>query len=428
MFALADFALAIGCNNDSDCGANAKCIDGKCVRALEITYPKIGEEKLTEEVIAKEGLPGYVKYVFNIAVIIIGLIIFGVLIFSGLKYLTSAGDPEQMEDAKNGILMAFFGGLILLASTLFFNTINSQLTILETPKLEILEQFVEPGVYICSYNVTEALKNGEVKIDDQPITNYPDIATVINDYINEGVIEGEEQIEKQNRAANTLRAIMRLDDEKVCPKVNFSGNFENFKVTSDKTIFIIPSIETIINQNKKKERKAKYEYGIVLHEKEYSGGRCDYFPKDVNDLIYRQIDGYSAQNLAFTAYSVTLFKKPSSEPTGDGVILYQDFNYNTASTSRAFKPNGNQDIFKAASLGDLKDNSRSIKFRPKLSYLALLYESENFAGECRLLYINRPNLFDVLPTQKCEMNEWGIYLGECYPVLGSMIVIKGSFE
>mgnify|MGYP005847585579 CR=1 FL=1 len=452
LFALTDFALAGKCSNDADCGAGAKCVEGKCVRALEITYPKIAGEELTEEVIAKEGVPGYVKYLFRLAVIIIGFIIFGVLTSSGLRYLTSAGNLEQMKDAKNGIFAAFFGGLLLLASVLIFNTINPQLTILELPKVEPLGQVVEPGIYICSYNVNDALNKGDVKIDDTPITDYNDIDEILKDYINEGKYdpktpEGEEQIEKQNRAAKVLRAIMKLDNGRFCPKVIFSGNFENFKkgITANETIFIVPLIETIIHQDGRKEKKAKYEFGIVLHEKDNFWGKCDYFPKEkkVNGLstIYHQIDGYSAQNLAFTAHSVTLFQKPPVEPFGDGVTLYKYFNYNRDATTTTsedqnnFKPETG-DILKVNTLGTLENNSRSISFSPSGSYLALLFENKDFDQRCQLLYKNSPNLFDILPTTGgCKTEFFGkitdlitLKWGECKPLLGSMIVIKGSVK
>ena len=467
LFVLADFALAKKCTTDNDCQKltpeqeakglrTIQCVPTKtgekeCVRALEIKYPTFGKEKLTTEVIVEQGLPAYVKYIFSFAVGLIGLIIFGALVYNGILYLTSAGSVEKMADAKNGITAAFLGGLLLLSSVLIFNTINPQLRIMELPKVEPLEQVVMPGVYICKHNV------------DQMTGKNFDIGKTLTDYIN---ATGAAQIE----AAKKLREIIR-DAE--CPIVNFSGNLQNFQVAKDgdkNTIFIVPSIKEIIDPETGviKGREAEFQYGLVLHEKENFGGGCNFYPKpeggNSTSTIYHQIDGYSAQNLLFTARSVTLFQKSFSEPDGEeiGVTLYKGFNYNrdepATTTEKNFPVKAGRDAEGVLThkLGDLKDNSRSISFSPAGSYFALLFEGGveeqkagifwriffgvgpkteevsggTYGGRCRLLYKNNPNLLDVLPTSgNCSI--WSYFnpfnwLKDCNPVLGSMIVIKGT--
>ena len=405
LFALADFSLA-------QCPPGLVEVEGKCVRALEITYPKIAGEALTEQRIIKEGLPGYVKYIFTLAVGLIGFVIFGVLIYNGIKYLTSTGDPTKMSDARAGIFYAFLGGLLLVSSVLIFNTINPQLAIMELPEVPVLETVVMPGVYICNYEVEN-------------------IADIMKDYI-----DPQKRGEEQREAAKKLRAIMNVDNqnEKVCLKVNASANFLNFKVTEDyETIFIVPFI-SITPEGEK--LPPEYKFGVILHQKENFKGKAKYYPEEDDDnLIYHQIDGYSAKGLGFTAYSVTLFQKPAIEPVGDGVTLYSGFNYNREEPEAkaiAFSP-GYDDIMKlkAGDLGELKDNSRSISFSPPGSYLALLYKEDEFKDKCIRLYKKNPNLLDVLPTTgECKTGLWAyldiFHWGDCKPVLGSMIVIKGT--
>jgi hypothetical protein len=423
LFIFANFALA-ACPP----GLVEVQVDGiKCVRPLEIIYPEIAGEQLTETIVVSEGLPAYVKYIFHLAVGVIGFVIFGVLIYNGIRYLTSAGNPEKMADARNGILCAFLGGLLLLCSFLIFKTINPQLAILTLPKIKPPEQVVVPGVYICDY-----------KVDKGELEN------ALDGYINKS---GEEQIE----ATKKLREIMwKPETRNGCPRVNASGNFQNFTVTKDgNTIFIVPSI--FIDKDTKK-RTPKYEYGIILHEKENFDGRCDYYPKeDGNNEIYHQIEDFSAKDLNFNARSVTLFQKPSEEPAGDGVTLYSCFNYNRevdksgqcdgiVAINKSFQP-GAGDIIKisetelgVSSANTLKDNTRSISFRPKGSYLALLYDNPdpNQVKRCTCLYHNYPNLYDVLPkTGDCATGPfawfWNLFtIGKCKPLLGSMIVIKGG--
>ncbi|MDI6602714.1 MAG: hypothetical protein QME57_01160, partial [Patescibacteria group bacterium] len=313
----------------AECPSNTKEIDGRCVRALEITYPEIGGKPVPTTI--ESGLPEYINYIFTLAVSLIGFVIFGVLIYNGIKYLTSAGNLEQMIDAKSGIFHAFLGGLLLLSSVLIFNTINPQLKIMTLPEIEPLEQVVVPGVYICNYKVEKE----------------EDIKQALETYITKS---GQER----NKAVEKLKEIMwNPKTEKGCPMVKFSGNFQNFQVTENgNTIFFVPSIS---EDPYTKVRTIKYEYGIVLHEKEDFRGQCDYFPKeDDNNLIYQTkedsfyhpLENFSAKDLQFTAYSVTLFQKPSVEPAGDGVTLYRYFNYNrdepeaTTTDQKNFKPEG----------------------------------------------------------------------------------------
>jgi hypothetical protein len=409
---------------------------GKCVRPFEVTYPRIAGEELT----VSEGLPGYVKYIFHLAVGIIGFVIFGVLIYNGIRYLVSAGNPQQMADARTGILYAFLGGILLFCSFLIFETINPQLKILKLPPIRPVEQVVIPGVYICTYQIEEKT-----------------IGDALEKYIKES---GKEQIE----AAKKLREIISWDSKtkQGCQRINASDNLRNFKggVTENNTIFFVPSISIDPNT---KERTPKYEYGIILHEKENFGGRC-FIPKStstvpsaITPLIYDQIEHYSPKkdindkemkDLKFKARSVTLFQKPSEEPAGDGVTLYSCLNYNRdvdetgqcdgiVAIEKSFQP-GPNDIIKISeaelgisSANTLKDNTRSISFSPKGSYLALLYKSGNFDGRCKLLDKNHPNLYDVLPkTGDCATGFfafWNVFtIGKCRTLLGSMIVIEGS--
>lgn len=71
-----------------------------------------------------------IKYFYEWAVALGGLAVFIVLVFAGLQYLTSAGNPAQITEAKGRIQSAALGLVLLLGSLLILNTINPQLTTL----------------------------------------------------------------------------------------------------------------------------------------------------------------------------------------------------------------------------------------------------------------------------------------------------------
>jgi len=101
-------------------------------KPLEVVYPEI--EGFNPET-TQTNIAEYVKYIFNFIIVIVGLIAFGALVFGGIRYLTSAGSPEELNKAKKQIKSAFLGVIILLFSYLILITINPQLIILKIPGL-----------------------------------------------------------------------------------------------------------------------------------------------------------------------------------------------------------------------------------------------------------------------------------------------------
>jgi len=103
-------------------------------KKLEIEYPELpGVETPTK---TKTALPEYLRYVFTFAITIAGLLAFMALIYGGFSYLTSAGDPTRMADAKAQVSAGILGLIILLSSYLILNTINPQLVLPEKSPIE----------------------------------------------------------------------------------------------------------------------------------------------------------------------------------------------------------------------------------------------------------------------------------------------------
>lgn len=98
-------------------------------RELEVPIPGL-------ETTTLPALPDYIIAIYNFALMIIGLICFGALLYGGFRYLTSAGNPAAMADAKDQIFSALLGLIILFSSYLILTTINPELVILGEPKRE----------------------------------------------------------------------------------------------------------------------------------------------------------------------------------------------------------------------------------------------------------------------------------------------------
>jgi hypothetical protein len=121
----------------------------QAAKPLEVTYIPVPHGTPPT---AGTQFPEYVQYIFYLAIAVSGLIAFGVIVKAGFWYLSSAGMPERMKDAKDQIFSAILGLTILFCSWLIFSTITSNpiFTIIKTTP--ILPD-ISPGVLLCTVGV-----------------------------------------------------------------------------------------------------------------------------------------------------------------------------------------------------------------------------------------------------------------------------------
>lgn len=159
LFGLAGFAFAQG-------------------RELEIEYPEIRGEQPEE---TTTQVTEYFKYIFNFLIWISGLIALAVLTNAGFGYLTSAGNPEAINDAKSKIGAALLGILILFGSYLILTVVNPDLIVFHLPRLRPIMSELPAGVLLCNEQVevyrawsltedfkkADSIKNERKRIDEQ---------------------------------------------------------------------------------------------------------------------------------------------------------------------------------------------------------------------------------------------------------------------
>ena len=103
-------------------------------RALEISWPSSPFGTVLTD---SSSFTDLIRYFYEWGIAIGGIAVFIALLFGGFLYLTSAGDPGKLKEAKDRIFSAFIGLAILLGSWLILNTINPELVILKTPEANI---------------------------------------------------------------------------------------------------------------------------------------------------------------------------------------------------------------------------------------------------------------------------------------------------
>jgi hypothetical protein len=125
-------------------------------RPLEINYPDV-PNAINTPTTTKTPIPEYVQYIYYLAIglgIITALIVF---VIAGLQYMTSAGNPSKMQDAKERIISALLGLVILIGSSALLYTINPELVVLEIKDPSASIPSVPTGVILCKSGAGNAV-------------------------------------------------------------------------------------------------------------------------------------------------------------------------------------------------------------------------------------------------------------------------------
>lgn len=72
-------------------------------------------------------LPELIKYIYLFAMGISGAVALTSMLIGAIRYISAAGNPSKMSDARDQIFSALLGVVILLSSYLILNTINPDL-------------------------------------------------------------------------------------------------------------------------------------------------------------------------------------------------------------------------------------------------------------------------------------------------------------
>ncbi len=146
---------------------------------LELSYPTLVPGIAPPQSV-QTYLPNYIRYLYTAAVALGGLIAFGSLLLGGGKYLTSVGNPARMQDARDQILSAFLGLLLILGSYVLVNLVNPEITELRLPSIEPHKE----GIVIFNVSCSE-LQNQAGPVDPKMLglpglLNLPDNIRWVN--------------------------------------------------------------------------------------------------------------------------------------------------------------------------------------------------------------------------------------------------------
>ncbi len=252
-------------------------------RELEIVYP--GEDA-PGETSAEVG--SYVKYIFNFAFGLLGVVLFGSLVYAGFLYLISAGNPEKRSEAKNRIIAAFLGAILLLSFYVILNTINPDILDVSLEEPDDIEYPPIPaGPYVCNFQFAEI---------DGILSNY------------------ESEDTRNDAIMNFYEKLKEEDDDKYCREIKSPQDIR--LDADDYSYFVVPTIE---------DETHYYDYGMIFFDSknglERSRGWGDGVECDIN------IGTPSEYFPDFDTRSVAPIKIDRSGETAK-VVFYEAYYYN----------------------------------------------------------------------------------------------------
>ncbi|MDP3057151.1 MAG: hypothetical protein Q8N37_01340 [bacterium] len=77
----------------------------------------------------------YLSGLYTFLISVVGIVAMGAIVIGGARYLTSAGNPSAIEDAKHTINSAIIGLLLAISSWVIINTINPDILVLKNPAM-----------------------------------------------------------------------------------------------------------------------------------------------------------------------------------------------------------------------------------------------------------------------------------------------------
>jgi len=308
---------------------------------LEETYPKLPGSGQTISV--NSSLGDTVRYFVSWSIILGAIIAFGALVAGGIVYLTSAGDPNKMNSAKDKIVNSLLGLVILFSSYLVLVTVNPQLTV-----LEVEEEPISLGVILFN----EDQSNGPTTMQDLNLKiKSGDIR-----YLNQSVPDAEKEFGKI-----------------------ISGKFSKFNVKS-------------IGFFKEGRNKIKV---VAFKEKEFKGTSNEYSFDGLLDVSTGSVEKPGQLYLDGRLKLINIEKIGGNFPlsfnkiySGPGVYLF------AKNKGEQIRLTDNE----YPKLKPLKFNDKAyyvkIKNDIENDHLAILYEDEYFGGPLRLFFqkeVRKPN-------------------------------------
>ncbi len=282
--------------------------------------------------------PEYAKYLVNLGFIISGIIALGVLIWAGFLYLTSAGNMDQVEEAKRKIVAGLLGLIIILSSYLILFTINPDLVEWTLGRAE-----PEQGIYLIDNNGKRYFIRGTAeKLSYSNIVKVKFLSPAssllaVYLYDNQGFKGSEERVINAGRyrvsyvrTVHNVKSVYFLANK---PGVYLCSTTTNEEICPTRPIYASQSIDNLAKFNFDNKTRSiqirnssttKY-YAILFEKPGYvSDNACPFVFDSVGDLDLAYGDTNNPPIGASTLSSIVVFTYERGKRVSGKIDFYED--------------------------------------------------------------------------------------------------------
>ena len=378
----------------------------------ETTYPVVGGEEITSE----EDLPGYILYVFNFAFLAAGVLAFILLIYGGFRYVTSAGNPTIMKDAKDQIISVIIGIVVLLGSYLILVEINPS----DFEKIQVEKMEKVTGIYLMNsandknklyYARSTPMINADFSFSQIEFINLSEeldsVFTFSEPYF-QGTVKKIEN--KKEDAEDTSISPISSGTKSIRFKWDMPGVYLMGENLGEEILLTgnVSDLGRYYFKGKTKEIELKNDvdenndkitdYRAITHKERDFEGICQIFNKSGNNEIldFSSINVFEKREEIISS-TITLFPLPNyqeyegNEEMGEAPISKEDYAGEMITPTKIPE--------------ELEENVRSIIIPP--GYLVVLFEKKPtgtnplapIGTECQVFTKNNPDLTKELIGQ-----------------------------
>jgi len=357
--------------------------------AQEVKYPSVpGAPSISPTT----NFPQYAKYLFNFFIIVGGIIALGALIYAAILWITSAGNPAQIERAKNKALASLLGLIILVSCYFIVVTINPRLSLFRLEKIAsrmgIYLITSDKKVFVFSESTSSTLVSSASNIILK-FTLPPEELRKVYLFNQEGYKGSYDEIDNPGINSTTTTSFTTI--KSVClvkssPGAYLYGN-NNYQISPGENFgcpFYVYSQANSLNEYNNKTNSIEIrgatgttEIGGFLFIEEGLKGKCGYFRCSPGQKGVSNLDSsgsgcdYQKGGMANDKLkSLLLFRRETTTRYTGEVIFYQGIGCKGTSTTTT-APDGWK-------TGSLSSNTKSFKITGPFR---VLLEATN--GDCQ---------------------------------------------
>lgn len=396
------------------CSTTTLATSAPSERPLEITYPAV--PNATTPTTVATPIPEYVKYLYYFFLVVTGFFAVGALFYGGFRYITSAGSPEAMKDAKDQILAAILGLLILFSSWLILYQLSPQLVIFNIGPLRPSVPTLTPGILLCKEQVAGVVEAWNAVKESQNLNQ---------EYGTASASRKRQIIERLQQISIQVSSVI-ASTTKICWQVPASGDIPDPYNDNVKWVYLIPMTATTTAPS------LGPEYGVILYEKTKFSGRTLAFytfsSSNPQASAWDQVEGQSIADLKPSSVRPFILNYyPQPRPVWY-VNLYELVDYNKADPEKWKKEDVSLPSTGDPASSDTTGSSQKLgSLRIEGEYIVVFFKegasSENswWKGDIDVFTESDTNLYDNLMGTWC--GTWPLR-NPCAP--GGLVVISAE--